>query len=52
MFLLHNEEERENWVAAIKKLIPKGEDMESHDSHMTVSIHIMHSCHWRVPDVL
>lgn len=24
MFLLHNEEERESWVSAIKKLIPKG----------------------------
>ena len=34
MFLLHNEEERENWISAIKKLIPKGEAEVT--SHMIV----------------
>lgn len=36
MFLLHNEEERENWISAIKKLIPKGEELISRscDGHV------------------
>ncbi len=27
VFLLHNEEERENWISAIKKLQPKGKSL-------------------------